>query len=64
MMGLQPSRVEYDLGANRHGQPVKLVRDAGQWVLLRHQANQRDDSARIELTDQQIDMIGLAGKDR
>jgi len=59
-----PTRLEWDLGGNQHGQPVKLVRDGGRWVLLRDQANQRDDSARIELTDAQLAAIGDIAKDR
>jgi len=52
-----PTRVEYDLGGNMHGQPVKLVRDSGRWVLLRGAANQRDDEARVEITDLQLAAI-------
>jgi len=59
-----PTRLEWDLGGNQHGQHVKLVRDGGRWVLLRVQANQRDDSARIELTDAQLAAIGDIAKDR
>lgn len=59
-----PTRLEWDLGGNQHGQPVKLVRDGGRWVLLRDQANQRDDSARIELTDAQLAAIADIAKDR
>jgi hypothetical protein len=59
----QPSRIEWDLGGNQHGQPVKLVLDSGRWVLLRDQANQRDDVARIELTDVQFVAIANIAKD-
>jgi len=48
-----PSRIEYDLGKNMHGQPVKLFRENRQWIMIRLEANQRDDTARIELSDEQ-----------
>lgn len=60
----KPSRLEWDLGGNQHGQPVKLVLDSGRWVLLRTAANQLDDDARIELTDAQLGAIGRIAKDR
>ena len=56
-MVMTPSRIEYDLGANMHGQPVKLVREARSWVLTREPASQLDDRARIELSDEQLAML-------
>lgn len=55
---LRPTRLEYDLGGNDHGQPVKLVRYNGKWTLHREAANQRDDAAMIDLTDTQLKMLG------
>ena len=54
---MRPAKIEYDLGTNMHGQPVKLVDEAGRWILSRDAANQRDDSARIELSVEQMKMI-------
>lgn len=54
-----PSRIEYDLGNNMHGQPVKLFRENRRWILIRDQANQRDDSARMEITDEQAAEMAL-----
>ncbi|MCZ4340168.1 hypothetical protein O4H52_01020 [Sphingomonadaceae bacterium G21617-S1] len=56
-MTLTPSRIEYDLGTNMHGQPVRLVRQGRRWVLVRQPANQRDDSATIDLSDEQLAML-------
>lgn len=45
---MTPSRVEYDLGSNVHGQPVRLVREqttgrGPAWTIYRDEADQRDD---------------------
>lgn len=48
---MKPSRIEYDLGKNRHGQPLRLVQcqsnGGEEWILYRDAANQRDDAAFI-----------------
>ena len=57
---MKPTRIEYDLGDNVHGQPVRLVCEATTgrgmaWTICRDQADQRDDSAFVSgLTRDQI----------
>lgn len=59
---LTPTRIEYDLGPNQHGQQVKLFRESRRWILIRDQANQRDDTARVEMTDEQArQLAGIFG---
>ncbi len=63
-MASKPSRLEFNLGNNPHGQPVKVVRDlitngTYRWSIHRGQANQRDDSAVVgELTTDMLIQIG------
>lgn len=45
---MQPSRIEYDIGSNVHGQPIRLVREqttgrGPAWTIFRDEADQRDD---------------------
>jgi len=61
---MKPTRVEYDLGPNEHGQPVKLVRDGKQWTLSRHPANQMDDGYGMHLTIEQLAALGEIAKDQ
>jgi hypothetical protein len=49
----KPSRIEFDLGPNPHGQRIRLLVEGDRLTLLRDPANQLDDSARIELTADQ-----------
>ncbi|QYM80254.1 hypothetical protein K0B96_06475 [Horticoccus luteus] len=65
---MTPSRIEYDLGSNVHGQPVRLVRaeTTGRgpaWTIYRDAADQRDDSSEVGgLTSEQIKRMGDAVK--
>lgn len=59
---MDPSRVEYDLGGNAFGQPVKLIqhRSSGKdcFRLERGPADQRDDSSFVDgLTAAQLAML-------
>lgn len=57
---MNPVRIEFDLGNNAYGQPVRLIRSRGTggervWIIQRDQANQRDDCSEVGgLTSQQI----------
>lgn len=57
---MTPSRIEFDLGVNAHGQPVRLVRGASSshktvWTIFRDEADQRDDRSEVGgLTDAQL----------
>lgn len=56
------SKIIYDIGRTKLGQPVRLeVHDDGSFSLIRDAANQRDDAAFIHgLTRMQIEKIGRA----
>jgi hypothetical protein len=58
-------RVEYDLGRNRHGQPVRLVWEDGRgYTIHRDEANQRDDCQRVDgLEADQIRLMAECIKD-
>jgi len=57
---MSPNKVEYSIGSNIHGQPIRLIYEKGSsgqfsWTIHRDQANQRDDSKWIGgLTDKNI----------
>lgn len=49
---MSPVRIEFDLGQNIHGQPLRLVKErttGGRmaWTLYRDEANQRDDRSSV-----------------
>jgi len=62
---MTPNKIEYSLGTNIYGQPVRLIRytdTAGvtTWMICRDEADQRDDRAEIGgLTPEQI--LKMAG---
>ncbi len=59
-----PTQMEWSIGHNRHNQPVRLVLEGGHWGLIREAANQRDESARIELNDYQVrEIAAIVGGD-
>lgn len=62
MSEIKPAIIGFDLGANRLGQPIRLVQQRGSLALIQDQANQRDDMNRIELTPQIIRAMASALK--
>ncbi len=56
---MKPARIEFDLGQTRFGQRLRLILERGSdgreaWTLVQERANQRDETQRITLTDEQI----------
>ena len=49
-MSREPNKATYYLGADRHGRRLDLEVEGDAMVLIRHAANQRDDTVRLEIT--------------
>lgn len=59
---MRPSKVEFEIGKTKHGNPVRLVRQQdGTWSIVLGPADQRDGTRSVDgLTYEQLNAIGEA----
>ncbi|WP_099864697.1 hypothetical protein [Pararhizobium haloflavum] len=62
---MTPSTLSYRCGETRHGQQVELTWRDGAWRIVKHAANQRDETQTLDgLSDSAILMMAEAVRDR